>query len=58
MIISPQIIRLICFVNEPTKSTSAGRWFGGPVRTRHCGLKKDIRDQRGSSRMKSSKYKF
>lgn len=40
MIISPQIIRLICFVNEPTKSTSAGRWFGGPVRTRHCGLEK------------------
>lgn len=39
MIMSPQIMRLVCLVKEATKSTRAGRWFGGPVRTRHCGLK-------------------
>lgn len=34
----PQIIRLRFLVKVPTKSTSAGRKLGGPVRTRHCGL--------------------
>lgn len=39
MIMLPQIMRLVCLVKDATKSTRAGRWFGGPVRTRHCGLK-------------------
>lgn len=46
MIMSPQIMRLVRFVKLPTKSTSAGRWFGGPVRTRHCGLKEQMREGR------------
>lgn len=41
MMMSPQIMRLMFLVKEPTKSTSAGLWFGGPVRTRHCGLKNE-----------------
>lgn len=35
----PQIIKLTFFVKEPTKSTRAGRKFGGPVKTKHWGLK-------------------
>lgn len=38
MRMSPQIIKLTFLVKEPTKSTSAGRRVGGPVRTRHWGL--------------------
>ena len=34
---SPQIIRLTFLVTAPTKSTRAGRRFGGPVSTRRWG---------------------
>lgn len=36
----PQIIRLRFLVKVPTKSTRAGRKLGGPVSTRHWGLKR------------------
>lgn len=39
----PQIIRLRFLVKVPTKSTSAGRKLGGPVRTRHWGLRRGKR---------------
>ena len=36
----PQIIRLRFRVKVPTKSTRAGRKLGGPVSTRHWGLRR------------------
>lgn len=43
----PQIIRLRFLVKVPTKSTSAGRKLGGPVRTRHWGLRRGERRGHG-----------
>ena len=37
----PQIIRLRFRVKVPTKSTRAGRKLGGPVSTRHWGLRRE-----------------
>lgn len=42
IIMFPQIIRLMDLVKVPTKSTRAGRAFGGPVKTRHCGLEENL----------------
>lgn len=43
MITFPHIIRLWFLVKVPTKSTRAGRKLGGPVKTRHCGLREKKR---------------
>lgn len=41
MITLPHIMRLRLLVKQLTRSTRAGRLLGGPVSTKHCGLKEE-----------------